>query len=104
MFADIAQHGGDVLGGSADDAGKGIAVDGNGSAYVVGYTRSANFPTVNPLRATLSGPSDAFIRASGHCAASPQSFRSPGSSATGPCSTRTGASMRSRPERQGWAR
>lgn len=49
------------IGGSADDAGKGIAVDANGSAYVVGFTRSANFPTANAVRATLSGASDAFV-------------------------------------------
>ena len=33
------------LGGSASDAGEGIAVDGAGSAYVTGYTLSSNFPT-----------------------------------------------------------
>jgi hypothetical protein len=33
------------LGGSNGDEGKGIAVDTSGSAYVVGNSRSANFPT-----------------------------------------------------------
>jgi hypothetical protein len=37
------------LGGSNDDYGCGIAVDAAGSAYVVGTTRSEDFPTVNPL-------------------------------------------------------
>ena len=33
------------LGGSADDIGSGIAVDGAGSAYVTGDTDSTDFPT-----------------------------------------------------------
>ena len=32
------------LGGTNDDAGKGIALDAAGNAYVTGYTSSANFP------------------------------------------------------------
>ena len=32
------------LGGSFDDSGRSIAVDGAGQAYVMGYTNSANFP------------------------------------------------------------
>jgi len=38
-----------------------IAVDSNGSAYVVGMTSSTNFPVKNALYPTLNGPSDAFI-------------------------------------------
>jgi uncharacterized protein (TIGR03437 family) len=49
------------LGGSGDDAGNGIAVDGSGNAYVVGYTSSTNFNTRNPLQPTNRGDSDAFI-------------------------------------------
>ena len=37
---------------SAEDYGYGIAVDENGSAYVAGYTKSRNFPTVSPFQAT----------------------------------------------------
>src|SRR5437879_12093989 len=50
------------LGGSARDAASGIAVDGAGRAYVTGLTRSANFPTVNPLQAAYGGgEGDAFV-------------------------------------------
>jgi hypothetical protein len=37
------------IGGSQLDVAYGIAVDGDGDAYVTGYTISDNFPTVNPL-------------------------------------------------------
>jgi len=49
------------LGGSGWDEGRGIAVDASGSAYVTGYTSSANFPTAGPLQGSLGGGSwDAF--------------------------------------------
>ena len=44
-----------LLGGSADDLGHGIAVDGNGNIYVVGETFSTNFPTANAIQSE-SGP------------------------------------------------
>ena len=57
------------LGGSADDVGLGIAVDGAGEAYVTGYTHSTNFPTAAALQPVYAGGnSDAFVtklRASG---------------------------------------
>lgn len=43
-----------LLGGNLNDSGNGIAVDGNGNVYVVGDTRSTNFPSVNAL--PVSGP------------------------------------------------
>jgi hypothetical protein len=50
------------LGGSSFDSGNGIAVDANGSAYVVGETISTNYPTENPLQRVHSGGvKDAFV-------------------------------------------
>lgn len=39
-----------LLGGSNEDNGNDIAVDGNGNIYVVGQTTSLNFPTVNAVQ------------------------------------------------------
>jgi uncharacterized protein (TIGR03437 family) len=51
-----------LLGGNRDDRGFGIAVDGAGSAYVVGVTSSSNFPTQSPYQATFQGgPYDFFV-------------------------------------------
>jgi hypothetical protein len=47
------------LGGSGDDAGNGIAVDGGGHAYVAGATNSKNFPTT--FKAGRTGDYDAFV-------------------------------------------
>ena len=49
------------LGGTNDDFGYGIAVDPAGNAYIVGQTASANFPTTNALRTTLTSTNDAFL-------------------------------------------
>ncbi len=49
------------LGGNSEDFGRGIAVDGSGNAYVVGYTLSSNFPTANALQPANGGNSDAFV-------------------------------------------
>jgi Beta-propeller repeat len=49
------------LGGHAADTGSDIAIDAKGAAYVIGSTRSTNFPLVNPLQPVLSGPGDAFV-------------------------------------------
>jgi hypothetical protein len=49
------------LGGSASEAGAGIAVDETDQAYVTGSTASADFPTQNALDPTLGGPQDAFV-------------------------------------------
>jgi hypothetical protein len=50
------------LGGQGNDGGAGIAVDKDGSAYVVGTTSSADFPiTGTVFQSALDGPSDVFI-------------------------------------------
>ena len=48
------------LGGSDDDVGHSIAVDG-GIAYVTGETNSSDFPLHVPSQSMLAGQSDAFV-------------------------------------------
>jgi hypothetical protein len=50
------------LGGSVNDYGTGIAVDGSGAAYVTGDTNSADFPTtLGTFDETHNGGDDAFV-------------------------------------------
>ncbi len=49
------------LGGSNNDYGNAIAVDGHGNVYVTGDTYSTDFPTVSPLQASPHGGRDAFV-------------------------------------------
>lgn len=49
------------VGGSSGDAGRGIAVDEDGNAYVTGSTYSSNFPTVDAAQDSLAGGLDAFV-------------------------------------------
>jgi hypothetical protein len=48
------------LGGASFDWPAGIAVDGSGSAYVVGQTESSDFDTLNPYQTDLADE-DAFV-------------------------------------------
>ena len=52
-----------LLGGTGDDDGLGIAVDGFGVVYVTGQSSSAEFPTTpDAFQTTFGGaPSDAFV-------------------------------------------
>ena len=54
------------LGGSRDEEGESIAVDGSGNAYVTGYTDSTDFPTANAFQPVCgmgcgSGFVDVFV-------------------------------------------
>ncbi len=49
------------LGGSGDDQGRAIAIDGARNIFVTGGTTSANFPTREAFQTSLNGPSDAFV-------------------------------------------
>jgi PKD repeat protein len=49
------------LGGRGDERCFGLALDSSSNIYLTGGTLSNNFPTANPLQATLGGPSDAFV-------------------------------------------
>jgi hypothetical protein len=52
-----------LLGGSNEENGNGIAVDGNGNIYVAGLTTSTNFPVVNAAQGAPANTScnDAFV-------------------------------------------
>jgi hypothetical protein len=49
------------LGGTSDEFGLGIAVDGSGSAYVAGATDSVDFPTRRAVQPSLRGGRDVFV-------------------------------------------
>ena len=49
------------FGGHENDEARGVAVDTDNTAYVVGLTQSNNFPTVAAFQSVSGGMSDAFI-------------------------------------------
>jgi hypothetical protein len=50
------------LGGSDEEEGSSVAVDGSGNAYVIGLTQSADFPTSNAIYSVMQGGAfDAFV-------------------------------------------
>jgi hypothetical protein len=49
------------LGGTQNDGGAAIAVDGSKNVYVTGQTGSSDFPTVSPTQSALKGGNDAFV-------------------------------------------
>jgi hypothetical protein len=50
------------IGGSSDEVGYGIAVDGSGNAYVTGYTRSTDYDvTPGAFQTTNGGGTDVFV-------------------------------------------
>ena len=50
-----------MLGGSENDDARGIALGAGGTAYVVGTTSSADFPTVGAFQTSLGGSADAHL-------------------------------------------
>ncbi len=52
---------GTYLGGSGEDVSDGLAVNSAGEAYVVGATKSSDFPTQDPFQASPGGDYDAFL-------------------------------------------
>ena len=49
------------LGGSGEDSGFRVAVDGQGSPYVYGYTKSTDFPVKSAFQSTSGGKFDVFV-------------------------------------------
>lgn len=49
------------LGGSNNELAYRVAVDPSGAAFITGYTQSADFPTANPVQASLGGGTDVFV-------------------------------------------
>ena len=49
------------LGGSSADAGLAIVADANQNARVTGFTKSTDFPNLNPLPGVSGGGTDAFV-------------------------------------------
>jgi hypothetical protein len=65
------------LGGSDQEQGRGIGVDSAGNAYIGGFTRSSDYPVVNPIQSTFGGDTifgDAFVTKISDTATGPASL------------------------------
>jgi photosystem II stability/assembly factor-like uncharacterized protein len=49
------------LGGKGDDSANGVAIDGDGAAYLTGSTGSSDFPTQAAYQSSFHGSTDAFV-------------------------------------------
>lgn len=49
------------IGGSGTDRGSGVAIDGNGNAYLAGFAGSPDFPTENAFQNNFGGGFDVFV-------------------------------------------
>jgi hypothetical protein len=49
------------FGGNIADQPWGLALDAQANSYIVGYTASSNFPTINALQPVAGGQGDAFV-------------------------------------------
>lgn len=51
------------VGGAADDAARAVVVNTAGDAYITGFTKSVDFPVMNPIsgQSALKGGDDAFV-------------------------------------------
>ena len=60
-LSDAASHHSVVFGGSSEEKLTGIALDGKGGVFAVGYTKSDDFPVHDPFQPNLRGVSDLFL-------------------------------------------
>lgn len=60
-LSDTASHHSVVFGGSSEEKLTGIALDGKGGVFAVGYTKSEDFPAHDPVQPNLRGVSDLFL-------------------------------------------
>lgn len=77
------------LGGSGNDYGYGIAVDGQTNVYLTGQTLSANFPTIFPFQPSLNSTSDGFLAKIGWVVVPPEITTQPSNQLVEATSTAT---------------
>ena len=61
QLSNAGSHRSVVFGGSAEEKLTGMALDGKGGIFAVGYTKSDDFPVDDPVQPRLSGASDLFL-------------------------------------------